>query len=214
MGAARALPRIEWPGRDLTRSDDVLELFATGRRLLDEDAVRAAGGLVVDLSSVREADTKLAASVVALVPGEDVEGGEFDDDTADDLTTTTTIDDTTSTTEVTEETFITGLAGTVGLSRPSSQWIVPIDSLPGSNTTLWLMNTGTEDAAVTYEPLGETEYTEPSPIVVPAESVVGVPVDVGIGHYGYTISADRPISVAWEISGDRGVALVAGIASE
>jgi len=153
----------------------------------------------------------IAAVAIALQPTDDLEGGEG---TIGEEGTTTTIDDTTSTTEVTEETFISGLAGTVGSSRPASEWIVPLDTIPGSATTMWIMNTGTEPASVTYVALGEVEYVETNTVTVPAESVLGVPIDVGIGNYGYRLSADRPVSVAWEITGDRGVALVAGIASE
>lgn len=154
------------------------------------------------------ATAPIAASAIATVPEADVEGGEGGDPSS---TTTTVADDTTTTTELVEEEFISGLAGTVGTARPSSDWIVPVDSLPGADTTLWIMNSSTEPASVSFGPLGEIEYSVLDLVQVPPESIVGIPVDVGIGIYGYVISADRPVSVAWEISGDRGVALVAGV---
>ncbi|MGI9665501.1 MAG: DUF5719 family protein [Acidimicrobiia bacterium] len=154
------------------------------------------------------ATAPIAASAVATVPEDDVEGGEGGDPSA---TTTTTTDDTTTTTEFVEETFISGLAGTIGSARPSSNWIVPVDSLPGADTTLWIMNSSSEPVSVSFGPLGEIEYSVLDLVQVPAESIVGIPVDVGIGIYGYIVEADRPVSVAWEIAGDRGVALVAGV---
>ena len=163
------------------------------------------------------ATSAIAASVVATVPEPDEEGGDGGDSettTTVDDTTTTTIDETTSTTQVTEETFITGLAGTIGIARPASRWIVPLDTLPGSETTVWLMNSSPEPVSVSYEQLGEVEDPIVDTIEVPPESVYGLSVDVGIGIYGYQFEAARPISVAWEIHGDRGVALVAGIPSQ
>ena len=156
------------------------------------------------------ATSPIAASVLGLVPEADVEGGEggTGDEPAD--TTTTTVADETTTTVV-EEIFIDGLAGTVGSSRPSSSWIVPIDTIPGSETTMWIMNSGVDPVSVDYEQLGEVEDPIQATIEIPAESVYGISVEVGIGVYGYRIGASGPVSVAWQIVGDRGAALVAGV---
>lgn len=156
------------------------------------------------------ATAPIAASVIAVVPEEDVEGGEGEDPDA----TTTTVADETSTTVEGEPVFVRGMAGTVGSVRAASSWIVPIDTLPGSTTTLWLMNTGVDPASVSYRPLGEIEYDADEAVEVPAESIVGVPVDVGIGVYGFKVEADLPITVAWELHGDRGAMLVSGIPSQ
>ena len=147
------------------------------------------------------ATAPIAAAVVATVPVVEEEGGEGEG----------AVGETTTTTETSSEEFVRGLAGTVGSARPSSEWIVPLDSLPGSRTTLWVMNTGTEPAQLSFSPLSEVEYAVNDSAVVEAGSVLGIPVDVGIGIFGYRISADRPITVAWSIEGDRGVALAAGI---
>jgi hypothetical protein len=157
------------------------------------------------------ATAPIAASALATVPEADVEGGDAQ---VDEDSTTTTIDESTSTTEVTEETFITGLAGTVGSPRAASSWIVPVDTVPDSETTMWIMNAGVDPVSVTYSQLGEVEYTLTETIEIPAESIAGVPVDVGIGIYGYGIVSDRPVSVAWEIAGPQGVALTAGVPSQ
>ena len=159
------------------------------------------------------ATAPIAASVLALVPEADVEGGDGDGAAADE-TTTTVVDESTSTTEVSEEQFITGLAGTTGSAMASSSWIVPVDTVPESETTLWIMNAGVDPVSVTYSQLGEVEYTLTETIEVPGESIIGIPVDVGIGIYGYGVEAERPVSVAWEIAGRQGVALTGGVPSQ
>lgn len=152
------------------------------------------------------ATAPVAATAVALVPESDGSGeGSLE------ATTTTVAEERAG--EI-DTPFIAGLAGTNGLVRPSRSWIVPLDTLPNAETSMWLMNTGTEQATVSYAPLGDLEPVPADPIVVPAESIVEVPVEVGIGFYGYRIEADRPITVAWTIHGEPGAALVAGIASE
>lgn len=154
------------------------------------------------------ATAPVAATAVALVPEPDAEGGEG---SLEPTTTTTAAPDD----EVTEEAFITGLAGTNGLSRPSRSWIMPLDSLVGSSTSMWMMNTGTDPANVTATPLGDLQFAAPAEeIVIPPESILEIPVEVGIGYYGYQVDSDQPITVAWVVTGDRGVALVSGITSE
>ena len=49
-------------------------------------------------------------------------------------------------------------------------------------------------------------------ITVEPGTIAGVPVDVGVGTFGFTVTSDRSISVAWDITGPQGVAFVAGIA--
>lgn len=160
------------------------------------------------------ATAPVAATVIAQLPEADTEGGEGSGDAAADDSTTTTGSDEATDDTAPDEPFITGLAGTNGLARPSRSWIVPLDTLPGAETSLWIMNTGTDPVALTYSPLGDLQFVSSEPITVPAESIIEVPVDVGIGVFGYQIDAAAPVTVAWEISGERGVALVSGIASE
>jgi len=159
------------------------------------------------------ASAPIVATVVASVSDEAQSGGEGE--LPGDVTTTTSEStDTTSSTTVVEEVFLRGLAGTVGSSRTATSWIVPLDTIPGSETTLWMMNSGGDDAAVTILPLGESEFLIEDSIQVPAGSIVGLSVDVGVGTFGYEVRSDTPITVAWEIVGNNGVALVSGIASE
>lgn len=154
------------------------------------------------------ATAPVAATVVAVLP--EVDEDELGDATAE---TTTTLEDASGEAPA-EVPFITGLAGTNGLARSSRSWIVPLDTLPGSETSMWIMNTGTEPVQVVLSPLGDLEPAPTDPVTIPAESILEVPVEFGIGFYGYAIEADRPVTVAWEISGERGVALTSGIAAE
>jgi len=156
------------------------------------------------------ATSPIAASVIAVVPAEEVDGGEGE--LSDEVTTTSTGDTATTTIAEPEQTFIRGLAGTVGIARPSSGWIVPIDTLPQNETTMWILNAGGDAVNVEVDPLGQVEFSlEQQTFVVEPGSIYGVEIDVGIGIYGYHVTADGPVSVSWEISGERGAALVAGI---
>lgn len=158
------------------------------------------------------ASAPIAASVVAVIPTVQVEGGEGDGASEGEATTSTT--EAASTTKIaeTEESFIKGMAGTVGVARPASEWIVPIDTLPDNETTMWILNAGVDAVTVEIVPLGEVDYHGgDEPFTVEPGSIFGVEVDVGIGIYGYLVNADGPISVAWEMSGERGAVLVTGV---
>ena len=163
------------------------------------------------------ASAPVVATVVATVL--DVEAEEGGEEAPPDVTTTTVHDDATDTTESTDTTvvvedFVRGLAGTIGSPSVSTSWIVPLTTLIGSETTLWIMNGGSEVASVTLLPLGEGEFLSEEVMTVEPGTIAGIPVDVGVGTFGYEVVSDLPVSVAWEISGDRGVALVTGIPSE
>lgn len=158
------------------------------------------------------ATSPIAATVIAVTPTAEVDGGEGE---APDTETTTTVTETTTTTADSEEPLIRGLAGSVGIARPSSEWIVPIDTLPQNATTMWILNSGVSPVTAHVAPLGEVEYHgEDDTITIEPGSIVGIPVDVGIGVYGYSVSADGPVSVAWEMSGERGAVLVAGVPAQ
>jgi hypothetical protein len=87
-----------------------------------------------------------------------------------------------------------------------------MDTLPNNQTTMWVLNSGADAVNMDLEPLGEVDFHGGAQsLVVDPGSILGVEVDVGIGIFGYHVSADGPVSVAWEISGERGAALVVGI---
>jgi hypothetical protein len=152
----------------------------------------------------------IAASSFAVVPADGGEGGDTGEG-GDGEVTTTSMDDSTTTTAVTEAEFARGLAGTVGAPSTSSKWIVPLDTLLESETTVWIMNNTDSAATVSLLPLAETELPA-FEITVEPGTIAGVPVDVGVGTFGFTVTSDRSISVAWDITGPQGVAFVAGIA--
>jgi hypothetical protein len=157
------------------------------------------------------ATAPIAASVIAVIPGEDLDGGEGDlGDEGEAITTTT--DAATTTVTGSEESFVRGLAGTVGIATPSPSWIVPMDTLPDNQTTMWVLNSGADAVNIDVEPLGEVDFHGAAQtLVVDPGSILGVEIDVGIGIFGYHVSADGPVSVAWEMSGERGAVLVVGI---
>jgi len=162
---------------------------------------------------VLSASAPIVATVVASVSDGASLGG--DGELPGDATTTTLESaDTTDTTIAVEEPFVRGLAGTVGSPRTATSWIIPLTTIVGSETTLWMMNGDVEDATVTIRPLGESEFLIEESMQISAGTIAGLAVDVGVGTFGYQVVSDVPISVAWEIVGDRGVALVTGIASE
>lgn len=158
------------------------------------------------------ATAPIAATVIAVMPEAELDGGEGDAADAGAAATTTSEPSTTTTGGESVDEFIKGLAGTTGLSLSSSSWIVPLDTLPDNETTMWIMNTGTEAVAVDVTPLGEVEFHGGGEsFMIEPGTIHGVEVDVGIGVYGYQVDAGAPVSVAWEMSGERGAVLVAGV---
>ncbi|MEN8239396.1 MAG: hypothetical protein ABFR53_09370, partial [Actinomycetota bacterium] len=154
-----------------------------------------------------KATAPIVATVVASVPDAQYEDGEG---SLEDAAPTTTLGES-DTTVATEEEFVRGLAGTTGIPELATSWIVPLETLPGSETTLWMMNSGVDAATVGVVALSEDEFVTQETVQIAPGTVVPIPVPNGIGVFGYRLTSDVPISAAWEIVGDRGVALAAGI---
>ena len=154
------------------------------------------------------ATAPIVATVVASVSDTPEDDGEGSVDDAAEPSTTTAGSDTTV---ATEEEFIRGRAGTTGIPELATSWIVPLETLPGSETTLWIMNSGVDAATVNVVTLTEDEFLTEETVQIAPGTVVPIPVPNEIGIFGYRLTSDVPISTAWEIVGDRGVALVAGI---
>jgi len=153
------------------------------------------------------ASAPIVATVVASVP--DLSEGDGEG-SLDDATPSTTAGET-DTTVTTEDDFARGLAGTTGIPVLSPSWIIPIETLPGSDTTLWLMNSGVDPATVTVVALSEDEFLSQETVQLAPGTILPIPVPGETGVFGYRLTSDVPISAAWEIVGNRGVALVAGI---
>jgi hypothetical protein len=152
------------------------------------------------------ATAPVVATVVATVPDLSEDAG---DGSLDESPSTTAAE--TDTTVTTEEEFARGLAGTTGIPELAKDWIVPVETLPGSETTLWMMNSGVELATVNVVALSEEDALYQETVEVAPGTVAPIPVPVGTGVFGYRLTSDVPISAAWEIVGDKGVALIAGI---
>jgi hypothetical protein len=206
-------------GEDITVTVDIVTETGTlvgAREVVIDDAAPA----LIPLSDVAappfgvrvRASGPIAASVIAVVPSGEVDEG--DGERGEGVETTTTVPaETTTTVPPTEEEFIRGLAGMVGAISPSSRWVVPVDTLLDSTTTLWIMNTTSEAATVDIRPLSEGE-TPGTTVTVEAGTTFGFAVEAGVGIFGFSVEADASVSVAWEVVGPRGVALVAGIAAQ
>ena len=204
---------------DITVTVDVVTETGTivgAREIVIEDSAPA----LIPLSDIAappfgvrvRASSPIAASVLAVVPTGG--GDEGDGEGGEGVDTTTTVPDETSTTAPpTEAEFIRGLAGMVGAVSPSSKWVVPVDTQLDSTTTLWIMNTTPDTATVSIRPLSEGD-TPVTVVAVEPGTTFGFPVETGIGVFGFSIESDAAVSVAWEIVGPRGVALVAGIAAQ
>lgn len=105
-----------------------------------------------------------------------------------------------------------GLAGTVGLVDASTRWLVPgPGTTPDTTSTIWIMNTGSEQATVTVTPLGPSGALPADKVVVPGGSVLGYVATSSVAN-GYDVTSNVEVSVAWSISGERGVAMLAGVA--
>lgn len=124
---------------------------------------------------------------------------------AEDVATTTAEEDTSDV----EQIDAGRIAGTVGITEPVRRWLLPgIGGIDEAPTTIWLLNSGTEVASVTVQPLGgaaiDAETFEVAPGTVH-------PIELrSIGVAGYLVDADSPIAAGWSIEFGGGVAFVAG----
>jgi len=133
----------------------------------------------------------------------------------EDAETTTTLAEGDEIVEDEVPVVITGLAGTVGSVEPSARWLVPgVGLTPDTTATIWIMNTGPDAATVTVTDLSGDGPLLSEKRLVEGGSLVGIPLATGDrpGVEGYLIESSEPISVAWSIAGERGVAFLAGVA--
>lgn len=102
------------------------------------------------------------------------------------------------------------IGGTIGSGRPATTWLLPgLQSVSGAESTVWLMNTGTEAATVALLPLG----LQVLPIAkqsVPPGTVLGVPLGYDAAVGGYFVESSVPISVAWSAEAAKGLMFVTG----
>lgn len=104
-----------------------------------------------------------------------------------------------------------GLAGTTGVSQPSNRWLVPgAGAAVDGVTSLWVMNSGDEPATATVQPLSTTALAVDK-IALPPGTIRQVIVE-DPDSIGYLIDSLTPISIAWSVRSDEGIAFSSAIA--
>lgn len=104
-----------------------------------------------------------------------------------------------------------GLAGTTGVSQPSNRWLAPgAGAAVDGVTSLWVMNSGDEPATATVQPLS-TSALAVDKIALPPGTIRQVIVE-DPDSIGYLIDSLTPISIAWSVRSDEGIAFSSAIA--
>ena len=102
------------------------------------------------------------------------------------------------------------IAGTVGVTAPATTWLLPgLQGVAGAESTIWLLNTGSEPATVALQPMGELSL-QVAKQSVPPGSLLGVPLGYDPAIAGYFVESSVPISVAWSAEAPQGLMFVAG----
>ena len=102
------------------------------------------------------------------------------------------------------------IAGTVGASTPASTWLLPgLQAVAGADSTVWLLNTGTDAATVVLQPLGSGSLPTNKQLVPPG-TLLGVPLGYDAAVGGYFVESTAPISVAWSAEEEKGIMFVSG----
>jgi hypothetical protein len=103
------------------------------------------------------------------------------------------------------------IAGTIGVSTPATKWLLPgLQAVDTADSTVWLLNTGTEAATVILQPLGSESLPTAKQSVLPG-TVLGVPLGFDPAVGGYFVESSTPISVAWSAEAPNGIVFVSGI---
>jgi hypothetical protein len=102
------------------------------------------------------------------------------------------------------------IAGTIGVSAPATEWLLPgLQAVAEGSSTIWILNTGTESATITLQPLGATAMAV-SKQSVPPGSVLGVPLGYDAEVGGYQLESSAPVSVSWSVEAPNGIMFVSG----
>ncbi len=102
------------------------------------------------------------------------------------------------------------IAGTIGVSGAASEWLLPgLGAVSAGESTVWLLNSGTEAATVILQPLG-TQDLPTSKQSVPPGTVLGVPLGYDAAVGGYFVESTVPISVSWSAESVTGLMFVTG----
>lgn len=102
------------------------------------------------------------------------------------------------------------IAGTIGATAPATTWLLPgLGGVAGAESTVWLLNTGSEAATVVFQPLGVGSLATTKQVVAPG-TLLGVPLGYDPAVGGYYLEATAPITVAWSAEEEKGIMFVAG----
>ncbi len=105
------------------------------------------------------------------------------------------------------------IAGTVGATGAAASWLLPgPGSMPDADTSIWLLNGGSETATVTLQPLGDAGPGPSVKVLVGAGTILEVAAPYDDAVAGYRVESSVPISVQWTAVAERGVAYFAGVA--
>jgi len=174
---------------------------------------------------IQAAPDGIFPSTGAVSPEEDAGGTEVggDEATDDESTTETTLadDETTDTTlaegeegeSANEPVIYDGLASMAGNPDPLERWLVPgLGTVPGADTSIWVLNPTGDEATVTLSPLGVSSGGSEK-VLIPAGTYTEIPIAPlsETGNSGMLIQSNVPISVAVTISGPQGVAFIGGV---
>ena len=102
------------------------------------------------------------------------------------------------------------IAGTIGVSAPATEWLLPgLQAVAEGSSTIWILNTGSESATITLQPLGAAPMGV-SKQSVPPGSVLGVPLGYDASVGGYQLESSAPVSVSWSVEAPNGIMFVSG----
>jgi len=115
--------------------------------------------------------------------------------------------------ELEEPVTYDGLASMPGNPDPLERWLVPgLGTVPGADTSIWVLNPTGDEATVTYSPLGVSSGGSDK-VLIPAGTYAEIPIAPlsETGNSGMLIQSNVPVSVAVTISGPQGVAFIGGV---
>ncbi len=224
MIVATDLDEAMWPGTGLSTSWEFPVVTQTGlsptlvvsnpaevEALIEVDVYTAEGSTIAARSAVVAPRTPLRIELgdlggrffaIGLRSNEPVAAVVVAEDLATDLAEEAADD---------EEPVSQRIAGTVGAAAPAERWLVTgAGGLRTAVSTVWILNSSSELATVSVQPLGSA--TQPADKVqVEPGTVTRLVLPQGGSAAGFLLEAQVPISVAWSVEGGDGVAFLAAV---
>jgi hypothetical protein len=106
------------------------------------------------------------------------------------------------------------LAGTVGAADPAGRWLLAgAGSVPGAETSIWLLNTSAEEVTVTVRALDAAGLSDKVTLLPGTVRRYPVADLIGGGTVGgFLVESVLPVSAAWSSTSPSGVMFASGIA--